>query len=113
MGPIWIKLIGTWSKPLTDVVLAHNVVQALLPILNQGQTWADNAFITSQSLTNDEEDKWDAVTKINNAHKLLWASNTLAPATSLAIVTAMNNNQTILALDLAQDGNTPEKRSPT
>ncbi len=65
------------------------------------QQWAECALIHNHVLTNDEEEEWDAIETINDARNHLHAMNTAAPTTSLVVVYAMPDNQSILMLDSA------------
>lgn len=77
-GPIWISLILGWSKPFHNAAISNDIAHNLLPCLDQGQALAEQAFITSHSLTYDNEiQREGAISKINKAHDLIHVANTI------------------------------------
>ncbi len=70
-GPLWSRLLLTWSKPFTDAVLNNPATATFLPLLKKDQQWATNMLIQSEDLTDDEEEDWAATTAIIDVRKQL------------------------------------------
>ncbi len=64
-------------------------------------------LIQSEGLTDDEEEDWAAVKAITDVRTHLFTSNVTVPTTSLVVVSATVNNQSVLKTD-----STPKETSP-
>ncbi len=111
-GPLWSKLLLTWSKPFTDTILHNPIAVTLLPPLKKDQLWSNNALIQSEGLTTEKEEDWATIKAIHDARNHHLATNNATPNASLVVVSTMANNQSVLTADSTQNKPTPVKKSP-
>ncbi len=87
-GPLWSKLLLTWSKPFANTVLANCNAKNLPPQLRRDQQWANNMLIHGEGLADDKEEDWNTIKAITN----VLATIMVTPTASSVVASAMANS---------------------